>query len=81
MSGNSTVSMYSRRTCGLCEKAKAVIMAEQAHTRFGFDEIFIDGDDVLELEYGLRVPVVLVDGEEAFDLFVDPVRLRALLRP
>jgi hypothetical protein len=56
-------------------------MAERARTRFGFEELFIDGDDALELEYGLRVPVVLVDGQEAFDLFVDPVRLRALLRP
>ena len=36
-----------------------------------FDEVFIDGDDDLELRYGLRVPVVEVAGEEAFEFTVD----------
>lgn len=81
---NSTVSMYSRRTCHLCDEARAVILAELAERRragrpFDFDEICIDGDDALEREYGLRVPVVEIDGVEAFEYHVDAARLRSLL--
>jgi len=73
------VLMYSRRTCGLCDEARALVMAERGLFRFGFEEVFIDGDDRLEHEYGLRVPVVLVDGAEEFELTVQPGRLRSLL--
>jgi hypothetical protein len=74
--------MFSRRRCGLCDEARAVIVAEQGRDprRFAFEEAFIDGDEGLESEYGLRVPVVLIDGVESFEYHVDPARLRALLR-
>jgi hypothetical protein len=42
--------------------------------------VLVDGDDDLELSYGLRVPVVTVGGREEFELSVDPGRLRDLLR-
>jgi hypothetical protein len=68
--------MYSRRTCGLCDEARAVILAEQARSSFEFDEVFIDDDDSLEREYGLRVPVVEGEGMEEFEFAVDAARLR-----
>ena len=74
-----SVLIYSRKTCGLCDKARAVILAERERSGFDFDEIFIDGDDDLEREYGLRVPVVLVDGQEQFEYQVDPTRLRQVV--
>jgi glutaredoxin len=73
------VLMYSRRTCGLCDEARAVIRAEQARDGFDFEEVFIDGDEALERSYGHRVPVVLVDGEEAFEYAVEPRQLRRRL--
>jgi hypothetical protein len=33
----------------------------------------------LELEYGIRIPVVLIDGVEAFEIDVDAERFRALV--
>ena len=33
------------------------------------------GDDSLELQYGIRIPVVLVDGRELFEIRVDAGRL------
>ena len=72
--------MYSRRTCGLCDEARAAVLAErEGGARFAFREILVDGDDGLERTYGLRVPVVEVDGREEFEFRVEPQRLRALL--
>lgn len=73
--------MYSRRRCGLCDEARTVIMAELREREFGFEEIFIDGNDEEEKAYGLRVPVVLVDGTEVFEAQVDPDLLRQALGP
>ena len=72
--------MYSRRTCGLCDEAREVILAARDEVPFEFEEVLIDGDPTLEREYGVRVPVVVVDGREAFDLTVDPGAFRARLR-
>ena len=72
--------MYSRRTCGLCDHAREVISRQRSRGEFPFREVFIDGDDDLEREYGLRVPVVLVAGAERFEFEVDPAAFRALVR-
>jgi hypothetical protein len=71
--------MYSRRTCGLCDRARLVIEVERVRSGFAFSEVMIDGADDLEREYGFRVPVVEVDGVEQFEFEVDPARLRQLV--
>jgi hypothetical protein len=71
--------MYSRTTCGLCDEAREVILGARADHPFEYEEVFVDGHRDLEGRYGERVPVVLVDGEERFDLRVDPMELRAAL--
>lgn len=72
--------MYSRTTCGLCDEAREVILAVRAEVPFEYEEVFIDGREELERAYGLRVPVVLVDGREAFEIQVDPGLFRAAVR-
>jgi hypothetical protein len=72
--------MYARPGCGLCDDAREVIMAEQARTPFDYREVDVSGDDALELEYGIRIPVVLVDGRELFEIRVDPGRLAESVR-
>jgi glutaredoxin len=67
----ATVRMYSRPGCGLCDEAREIILAERGRTAFAYEEVDITGDDELELAYGLRIPVVLVDGEELFEVRVD----------
>ncbi len=74
------VTMYSRPRCGLCDEAREVILAERTRTPFDFEEISIEGDDDLEREYGIRIPVVLVDGEELFEYHVDPGLLAGSVR-
>jgi hypothetical protein len=73
--------MYSRRQCGLCDEAREVVLGVRARTTFDFDEVFIDGDESLELAYGLRVPVVEIDGVEAFEFAVDAATLERLTGP
>ena len=74
------VVLYSREGCHLCDVARDVILAERSGTVFAFDEVDIGGDDALELEYGIRVPVVEIDGRERFEVEVDPARFAALVR-
>jgi hypothetical protein len=79
VAGRSVVRMYSRRTCGLCDEARAVILGVRDRRPFDFDEVFIDGDADLERSHGLRVPVVEVDGVEQFEFTVDPAALERLI--
>lgn len=75
------VRLYSRRTCGLCDEARKTILVERGRgSPFQFDEVFIDGDADLERAFGLRVPVVEIDGVEEFELVVDPGRFRLAVR-
>jgi glutaredoxin len=67
--------MYARPGCGLCDEAREVIMAVRARTSFEYREVDVTGDDSLELEYGIRIPVVLVDRRELFEIRVDAGRL------
>lgn len=79
MSNVPRVAMYSRATCGLCDDARETIREVRADLPFDFEEILVDGDDRLERVYGLRVPVILIDGEERFELHLDGRELRAVL--
>jgi len=65
----------------LCDEAREVIVAAQrAGGWFDLEEIDISGDEELELEYGIRIPVVLIDGEERFELTVDPTAFARAIR-
>lgn len=75
-----SVVLYSRPGCGLCDEARSVILAVRERVPFAFEEVDVSGDDALELAYGIRIPVVLVDGEEAFEVRVDPVAFAARVR-
>jgi glutaredoxin len=73
------VRLYTRPGCHLCDVAREVILLERVRIPFAFEEIDIEGDDTLELEYGIRIPVVTIDGEERFEIGVDPAEFRAAL--
>jgi len=73
------VTLFSRPGCGLCDEARAVLLAQEARTPFELEEIDVETDDALELAYGIRIPVVLVDGEERFEIRVDPDDLARLV--
>jgi glutaredoxin len=74
------VVLYSRPGCHLCDDARAVLLDARARLAFDMQEVDIETSDSLLGEYGLRIPVVVVDGSEAFEYTVDPGELDAVLR-
>jgi hypothetical protein len=56
-------------------------MLERARAERSFElaEVDIDSDDALLRRYLERIPVIAIDGEEAFELVVDEVALRERL--
>jgi glutaredoxin len=73
------VVLYSRPGCHLCDVARETILSQRERLGFEFNEVDIEADDELELEYGIRIPVVEVDGEEAFEITVDAERLARMV--
>jgi glutaredoxin len=73
------VTIYLADGCHLCESAQRVLAAVREEVPFRLVEVAIDGDPDLELAYRERIPVVAVDGEQAFTYFVHPDALRRRL--
>jgi hypothetical protein len=76
---NHVVTFVHAAGCHLCESARRVIEGVRAETPFDLEEVDITGDEELERTYRERIPVVLVDGREAFTFFVHPDGLRRRL--
>jgi len=75
----TTVILYGRPGCHLCDDARAALERVRATHPFELQERDITEDDALHRAYLERIPVVVVEGVEAFELFVDESALRARL--
>ena len=60
--GGPVVVVYTRERCGLCRTAEAAVAKEARGAEVRY--IDVDTDDDLQRRYGVRVPVVVVDGVE-----------------
>jgi glutaredoxin len=74
------VVLYSRPGCHLCDEVRRVIVGVRERLPFEFREVDIDDHDDLVRDFGLRIPVVLVDDVERFEISVDAGALAALVR-
>jgi 4a-hydroxytetrahydrobiopterin dehydratase len=72
------VTFYTRRNCPLCDKARAAIAASGVQVEL--IEVDIDDDPDLQKRFTDDVPVVYVNGSEAFRHFVDPEAFAAYVR-
>jgi glutaredoxin len=75
----SRVELVFAPDCHLCESARRVLEGVRAELPFELVETDITGDEKLEARYRERIPVVIVNGEEAFTYFVHPDGLRRRL--
>jgi glutaredoxin len=73
--GGDGLVLLGRPGCHLCDDARAILERVGAT----FTEVDITTDDALHAAYLERIPVVLLDGVECFELFIDEAALRRLL--
>jgi hypothetical protein len=69
------VVLYGRQGCCLCDEARELLLRVRERRPFVLHERDIDGDEALLRAYLERIPVVTIDGEEAFEFFVDESEL------
>jgi glutaredoxin len=73
------VVLYGAAGCHLCERARDTVTALRDELGFELEEVLIDGDPELEARYRELLPVVEIDGEQAFVYFVQSDALRRRL--
>jgi glutaredoxin len=73
------VTVYHAADCGLCVHALEVV--EEVHAELGFELELVDiaGSSALEARYRELLPVLEIDGVQAFAYFVDADALRRRL--
>ena len=74
------VELMVRASCGSCERVAAQIEPVVADAGAQLVLIDVDGDPQLATEFGDRVPVVVIDGEEFACWEVDNAELAAALQ-
>lgn len=72
------VVVYTRAACGLCRDAEELVAREARGAEVR--HVDVDDDPVLVERYGVRVPVVTVDGAEVAAYAPAPGAVRAAVR-
>ena len=62
----ASVIIYSRPGCHLCDQAKQAMEAAQCFDEYTLVEINIESDAALLRRYRYDIPVITIDGVEAF---------------
>lgn len=66
-----TVVLFARPGCCLCDEAREALLRVRSKHPFVLEERDIEEDDGLMRAYLERIPVVMIDGREVFEFFVD----------
>ena len=75
----STLTLYTKPDCSLCDQARVALERVRARAPFDLEVLDIGSDPQLSARYGERIPVVLVDGDLAYEYVVDENGLEARL--
>ena len=74
------LTIYSKPGCHLCDEMKAVVARVAAgKPDISIDEIDISTDPQLAEQYGLEIPVLMIDGRKAAKFRVAEEGLRRLI--
>ena len=65
------VTLFGKPGCHLCDEARDLVRRVCDGRAVELREIDITLDPTLNREYGERIPVLALNGEELFDYFVD----------
>ena len=65
------VTLFGKPGCHLCDEARDLVRRVCDGRAVEFREIDVTLDPTLNREYGERIPVLALNGEELFEYFVD----------
>jgi glutaredoxin len=74
------VVLYGKPGCCLCDEARDAVERVRATHPFELEEVDVSTDAALHREYGERIPVLALDGEELFEFHVDATELARRLQ-
>jgi glutaredoxin len=74
------IEIYSRPGCHLCDDAKALIEPFIRRYSITLTVTDVDSDAGLRQAYGSEIPVVMINGKEAFRHRIDSASLERKLR-
>jgi len=75
----AVLTLYGKPGCHLCEEARAAVEEARSGRAVDLVEVDITLDPELHRRLGERIPVLELDGEELFELFVDAAVLEQRL--
>ncbi|HKP90550.1 MAG TPA: glutaredoxin family protein [Thermoleophilaceae bacterium] len=75
----TVVTLYGKPGCCLCDDAREIVAIVRRDLPFELHEVDVSVDPALHREYGERIPVLEIDGDEVSELGVDPLELRRRL--
>lgn len=75
----ATVTLYGKPGCCLCDEAREELGRLRERVPFELEEVDVSLDPALHRDYGERIPVVAVDGEEVSELGIDAAGRERLL--
>ena len=75
----ATVTLYGKPGCCLCDEARVEVEALRAQHGFALEEVDVSLVARLARDYGERIPVVAVDGQEACELGFQAAEVERLL--
>ena len=73
------LTLYSRPGCHLCDDMKATVRRVAREVPLLLEEVDISTDPAFEAQYGVEIPVLLVDGKKAAKYRIDEDGLRRIL--
>jgi glutaredoxin len=73
------LTVYSKPDCHLCSEAIAALELLRGELAFQLEEVDITRDEELHRAHFERIPVILLDGEELSEYFVNEAVLRERL--
>ncbi|NTV61266.1 MAG: glutaredoxin family protein [Chlorobiaceae bacterium] len=74
-----TVTLYGKKECCLCDEAMAVIEKVAVSVSFDLEKKDITDNPELLERFGTVIPVIFVDGVQAFRYRINERRFRELL--
>jgi glutaredoxin len=67
----AVVTLYGKPGCHLCDDAREAVARVRERRPFELREVDVTLDPALHREYGERIPVLAVNGEELFEFVVE----------